>query len=304
MTGIERLECLAEKLGGYACNKEEFFGFLLAPKLREIAADITQEVSDRSGYESDVLAWVEKNGGLDAVKERTMPEDMSWPFYEDGEPVRIGGYWQQDGFDESVTYVDSISFAEDGVRLENEYHEVFYRYGERVKWPAPKAYDADGVEIRDGDTVWSVNTGMRYTVEKVTGESIRIELRSEIGTKVSLFPLQLTHERPVLDADGVPIKKGDTVWHKATGIKYRAFRFSAIENRVWGENDLGSFFLDCSQLTHERPDSFSLIEQDAELTPYDYAMKYGKPDGVSNGKFQRVDLVRRAKALAERERGE
>lgn len=70
MTGIERLECLAEKLGGYACKNEEFFGFMLAPKLREIAADITQEVSDRSGYESDVLAWVEKNGGLDAVKEQ------------------------------------------------------------------------------------------------------------------------------------------------------------------------------------------------------------------------------------------
>lgn len=209
MMELDRLHGIADDIDRTVWGRE------LAAALHSIAAGIGEKVDEMSRvgeYESNVLAWVEKNGGLEAVKERTMPEDMSWPFYEDGEPVRLGEHWQQDGYDWSITSIDSIEFAEDGVRFENECADAFYRYGERVKRPAPPVLDADGVEIRVGDTVWSVNSGLRYTVEKVAGEFIRIECRSEIGTKVSLFPLQLTHRAPVLAADGEPLEAGQTVW--------------------------------------------------------------------------------------------
>ena len=370
MVELDRLRAIADDL-----SKSEWCMGLSAA-LQKTLEDIARETEDISGYESDVLAWVEKNGGLDAVKERTMPEDMSWPFYEHGEPVRIGGYWQQDGFDESVTYVDSISFAEDGVRLENEYHEVFYRYGERVKWPEPKVLDADGVEIRVGDEVWPkypsadrseqveraevvgiqakhgrvdvqavYPTGLSFreqvdadwlthrkpvlaadgkplevgqtvwhrggnacgVVESIDAGSLMhtVRYRSDGGEEYRDAAKDLTHQRPVLDADGAPIKVGDTVYDKDTGDRFEVDGFS-YDGVVCTDIDACESDIEIlpSQLTHaktEPPDSFSLIEQDVEMCPYDYAMKYGKPDGVSNGKFQRVDLVRRARALAEKE---
>ena len=198
MTGIERLRDIAD---------DRYSGGMVhisVQKLREICEQIEGEVDDISGRDSDVLAWVEEHGGLDAVNERTMPEDMSWPFYEDGEPVRLGEHWQQDEYDWSITSIDSIEFAEDGVRFENEYADAFYRYGERVKRPAPPVLDADGVEIHKGDTVWVASNGMGpYIVDRlpIPGETDVLRLVDETGTCWSdsgfgYIASQLTHERP------------------------------------------------------------------------------------------------------------
>ena len=310
MTGIERLEFLADVLAD-----NEKYG-AVAANLREIAAQITAELTDREGYESDVLAWVEESGGLDAVKERTMPEGMSWPFYEDGEPVRLGEHWQQDGYDWSITSIDSIEFAEDGVRFENEYADAFYRYGERVKRPAPPVLDADGVEIRVGDTVYLLpgdwcnvfpclgyHGGEKMEVFSLHADHVEggINCRETCSPKGTCYPQpsQLTHRAPVLAADGKPLEVGQTVYHIADGKEYTVEELFEDGAMVTPDGITGGRCR-ADYLTHERPDSFSLIEQGAEMCPYDYAMKYGKPDGVSNGKFQRVDLVRRCRALAER----
>ena len=138
------------------------------------------------------------------IRGRLMPEGMSWPFYEDGEPVRLGEHWQQDEYDWSITSIDSIEFAEDGVRFENEYADAFYRYGERVKRPAPPVLDADGVEIHKGDTVWVASNGMGpYIVDRlpIPGETDVLRLVDETGTCWSdsgfgYIASQLTHERP------------------------------------------------------------------------------------------------------------
>lgn len=70
MEGIDRLHEIAEDVGRTVWLRE------LGAALSDTADAIARETEDISGYESDVLAWVEKNGGLDAVKERTMPEGM------------------------------------------------------------------------------------------------------------------------------------------------------------------------------------------------------------------------------------
>ena len=54
----------------------------------------------------------------------------------------------------------------------------------------------DGRPLREGETVWSVDSGTKYTVEKVTDGLIPIKCCSEMGSTVSLHPSQLTHERP------------------------------------------------------------------------------------------------------------
>lgn len=141
------------------------------------------------------------------------------------------------------------------------------------------------------------------------------ELASALHNIAAGIEEKVDEMRHVLDADDVPIKKGDTVWHKATGIKYRVFRFSAMENRVWGENDFGSFLLDCSMLTHTKPepDTWERIEDDATLSPEVYCHRNGidisQKDGTeifladTVGPMAR-DLVRRCREVAERERGE
>ena len=253
MTGLDRLHEIAEDVG-----RTVWLGDLGAA-LHDTLDAIEREARGLSGYESDVLAWVEKNGGLDAVKERTMPEDMSWPFYEDGEPVRIGEYVICDERC-SPAAVDCIEFNESGFKLYGESGHLIagsdMPYGERVKRPAPKVYDVDGVEIHEGDKVYFTDGR-----EQECDTAVRVNIDYKGEPYVQLGRMN--------DA-------GYTTYTECSCI-------------------------DPSQLTHERPDSFSLIEQDSELTPYDYALKYGKPDVVSNGKFQRVDLVRRARALAEKE---
>lgn len=54
----------------------------------------------------------------------------------------------------------------------------------------------DGKPLREGETVWSVDSGTRYTVEKITDGLIPIKCRSEMGYTVLLHPSQLTHTKP------------------------------------------------------------------------------------------------------------
>ena len=63
MEGIDRLHGIAEDVGRTVWLRE------LGAALSDTADAIEGGLRDLSGYESDVLAWVEENGGLDAVKE-------------------------------------------------------------------------------------------------------------------------------------------------------------------------------------------------------------------------------------------
>ena len=314
MTGIERLEFLADVLAD-----NEKYG-AVAANLREIAAQITAELTDREGYESDVLAWVEESGGLDAVRERLMPEGMEWllevwPKWSNGEYCKFGDWWVSDNYGVpkpkrfrrlSIYTPEQLDEWGQGDGESYDYEWDFLRPADpkyrpdKVEPPAPKVLDADGVEIHRTDRVWLLDGSGPYTVDCNWGDGTCsiVELVEHVRVD------QLTHRAPVLAADGRPLREGDKPYRVDNGKQVEVRRvdpdygeecvFVGIDGTALG------YWLRPGQLTHERPDSFSLIEQDAELTPYDYAMKYGKPDGVSNGKFQRVDLVRRCRALAER----
>lgn len=254
--------------------------------------------SERMG---DILSALE-NGA-----KRLMPEGMEWPRFEDGEPVRLGEHWEEDGFDESVTRIDSIEFAEDGVRFENEYADTFYRYGERVKRPTPKVLDADGVEIRVGDTVWTDYGDGPWTVTKITtahawhvyGES------DELGS-LDMPPSTLTHRAPVLAADGKPLREGETVYHVNSGIEY-SVRSVTNGGAHLSKGDKPGGYCRADYLTHERPvaDTWERLEEDAGKSPCDYFCfdedeTCGKCPASAKNCEQTMarDLVRRAKKLA------
>lgn len=176
-----------------------------------------------------------------------------WPKFEDGEPVMIG--------DEATNnknqrfMVKRIEFRHGKWMLNDSVTEGHYlngKSGERVKRTAPKVLDADGVEIKMGDTVWH-HSGFAHGV--VTS----IDAGSLMGT-VCYF-------------NG-----------------YAEFRDAAKD------------------LTHTRPDSWERLEEDASKEPCLYFGFEDKLCGDGAGcpanklgncsKLKASDLIRRAKKLA------
>lgn len=176
-----------------------------------------------------------------------------WPKYEDGSYVRLGdSYIDTDGDENEVMAIEFNDRCADLIGVEG-YRTGFEPF-ERVKRPAPKVLDADGVLIKVGDTVWH-----------------------EDGT--------------MLRVDGFGgIEDGETIVN--VHIIRGATQWSAVRSL---------------SLTHTRPDSWERLEEDATMSAWSYRDKYGLAVGVSDGEYIpttvafALDLVRRAKALAEKE---
>ena len=92
------------------------------------------------------------------LRTRLMPEGMewlveSWPRFEDDAPVCIGDEisWRDEGgVVNSIELQDGGYFILHAADSAEDWILPQYFPGERVKRPAPKVYDADGVEIREG----------------------------------------------------------------------------------------------------------------------------------------------------------
>lgn len=120
-----------------------------------------------------------------------------WPKFEDGEYVWIGD-------DVSGMDVRSFVFTESGAMVTNltsvpAYGE-YRKYGEPFKRPAPKVLDADGVEIKVGDTVWHED-GTMLRVDGFggieDGETIvNVHVIRGAVPWIAVRSLSLTHTRP------------------------------------------------------------------------------------------------------------
>ena len=247
-----------------------------------------------------------------------MPKVVDWPRFIDGSPVLFGD--KIDGLREEVQTIVLFSDGCFGIGddLDTESCECFDS-GTRIKRPAPKVFDADGVEIHVGDTVWVV--GDAWPSMKVLeikpdddpdvpehlvwcGETCCEPLSD---TKKWRIANQLTHRAPVLAADGKPLREGETVYHVADGracVVREVREVGAVVEPVDGR-PCGRCRAD--YLTHERLDSWGRLEDDASKSTCEYFdhQNYGcgscphYPSECQNDKAR--DLVRRAKALAERD---
>ena len=317
------------------------------------------------------------------LRKRAMPEGMCWPVFEDGEPVRPGDRLLDKGGDwfEAGSFVFTCDWwsvrgyqTEGFGDLNDETRRKLegMAYGTCVKRPAPKVLDADGVEIHVGDTVWATNGHGPFEVTRtVYADRLRVICDDEKNGHLNVYPEMLTHQRPVLDADGVEIREGDEVWdvdgsgpfivsgfvgeplavifeiaecndlpRKPSQLTHRAPVLAAdgrplsVGEHVYhvetgaelvvkelpkpGEyqavvvfalptspaSHLTSF--DPDRLTHERPESWDRLEEDATMSAATYCERMGieVEEGHSFVEPMARDLVRRARALAERERGE
>lgn len=163
-----------------------------------------------------------------------------WPRFEDGELVMPGdkAHYASAHNDETEIEVESITTMNGYfVLCDDECRSNQYEQGQRVKRPVQSVLDADGVEIRAGDTVWfrSLSTGDRMRKATVTG----------FGEHSLDGPLATLKD----EAGGT--------WH-----------------------------IDPKKVTHVQPDSWERLEEDAE---------FNDETGIVGGN---LDIVRRAKALA------
>lgn len=338
--------------------------------------------------DAETPAWAEDLGGRKSVERRLMPEGMEWPRFEDGEPVRFGDV-VSDGYETGRVYyvtfdtVNPVIIGFTDERPDQDpgtWLEVSVSDGERVNRPAPKVLDADGVEIREGDTVcgtrdmepmkvvdtdshefgfkrvkcekkgdgfwfycpdelthrapvlaadgvplevgqtvYGVGGGEEFEVVNIRDGMPLLKCRGGEAKYTATEPEYLTHARPVLAADGRPLREGETVYEvEGTGHAYKV-----VGIRVGDGDPLTPTVVTCDegdgtsehflppQLTHERPDSWERLEEDAEKDPCGYFGFDGEEpcgkcpaSGKNCEQTMAIDLVRRCRALAERERGE
>lgn len=185
--------------------------------------------------------------------------------------------------------------------------------------PAHKALDADGVEIRVGDSVWDNRNWDALIVHSIGDEGNTVACRyvdvddDAIPVHGMWMPSTLTHRAPVLAADGKPLREGETVYLTDSPT---AFVVDDIMTREDGATVVhlkdGAWNLP-QYLTHERPESWERLEEDAKKGSCDYfgcdadgchgcpAYDWNTARGGNGcGNAKMLDLVRRAKALAER----
>ena len=284
------------------------------------------------------IAWVREHGGLDSVEDaiktnewalslaviahdalfgedserdttptefkreidkRLMPAGMEWPMFEDNEPVRFGD--EHENGKGNASPLNRVCFYIDGTTiLGRGQTKVRLAPGERVKRPAPKVVDADGVEIHAGDVLYSVETGGSVTVDSIEPGNPWFATTDGALQHCAKF----THRAPVLAADGKPLKVGEHVWNaeiRRFGTVEDIFETELCGKLVRFAYDGGGYgAYDASRLAHERPETWERINDDASLAPAVYCDRYSLFDEDDYTTAMAQDLVRRARNLAER----
>lgn len=254
----DALSGMADKVNG-ALNSKGFqinARRVLASRLREAAErpDLSWPalcdvlcVSGRKEAVRALAAMVDPKYAPTEKERRIL--DM-WPKFEDGEYLWFGDAYVDTGGDANEVQAVELSEAcADLVGLEG-FHTVV-EPGERVKRPGQSVLDADGVEIKVGDTVWIISE-----CTETPGEPYRVKGINKYGEVLLDFHFE-----------------------RSTGMK--------------GE-----------YLTHTSPDSWERLEEDAEKNPFDYCKDVGhRLDTCENSEaYKARDIVRRAKKLVGVER--
>lgn len=191
-----------------------------------------------------------------------------------------------------------------------------------IAWP-----EVDGEPVMPGDVLWDAGTGRRVAVDRVgfdrdgtvlvAGDSEEIRAAGIDGIaypagEVSLDGLTRTEPEPVLDRDGVPIEVGDTVYRddgSAHTVK-RLLRGKRFNVRTFSETG-NVYEIRYEDLTHQRPDSWERIAEDARKELVDYwscrgiecidcpaKFPYLRYDTENCSLAMDADIVARVKALA------
>ena len=223
--------------------------------------------------------------------ERPAPKALDADGVEIRVDERVRSKWSHDGWWYVVTRVEStgkvsLKAVKDGSETVLNAANLTHR---------DSVFDANGEPCEVGDAVWwTRNLAGSFRIIRIEQDG-KCAIRDDDPDEpcgMTVPADQLTHRAPVLAADGEPLREGEHVWHVETGAELvvkelpKPGEYQAVVVFAPPASHLTSF--DPDMLTHERPDSWERLEEDAanlDEMPCDYSAK---------------DLVRRAKKLAER----
>lgn len=224
--------------------------------------------------------------------------------YEDGEPLKCGDKIDYKG--ETLTVYNyeihhGLKFYYT-LNLSNGKSVKFYS-GEIVRRPKPKVLDADGIEINVGDTVWNLDMGSCGIVDTIEDEyfnpgKVIVYCVNEYGYRLfAKHPERLTHNEPILDADGVEIKVGNKVYDLLGMYDCPLAVISINDKAVTVSIPDGKGYTNFTpdNLTHNEPDSLEKIIESMVA----YSGEYVRPDTLEDQKI--YEWVTRLNAILERD---
>lgn len=228
-----------------------------------------------------------------------------WPKFEDGEYVWFGDSVEHDGTTETVQGFKLYRCGPAFLSVVGVDTEKWLRIDDykSVKRPVQSVLDADGAEIEVGDNLYDTYTGCMRTVRAINANgTIEFEGHDNRGW----FTKFLTHRAPVLAADGLPLREGETVWHE-DGSEWIVEEMNRYGARCFDGDRRRTFDPRC--LTHTRPDSWERLEEDAQKNACDYfgvecdseakcRMCPHFQDDSDCSLDMNADIIRRAKKLA------
>lgn len=133
------------------------------------------------------------------------------PRFEDGEPVQFGDEFADCSGNphtlHEIRYRDKAAaglgakcLLEANTTSPKDYDGISFNLwdGQTVKRPEPKVLDADGVEIKVGETVWCVYHTERFVVEDIHEASgvMFVNVRGDGEHRTCFKPHELSHREP------------------------------------------------------------------------------------------------------------
>lgn len=190
-----------------------------------------------------------------SMRKRLMPEGMEWPKV-DGEPVDF-----KTAYEPSLGVLEAVSIYNNGA-CEVMSHDGIVKNATEIHVFKPKVLDADGVEIKPGDTVCGTRDMEPMRVVDTDSDECgfkKIKCEKEGDGFWFYCPDELTHKLPVLAADGEPLEVGQTVYHTDTGREYQIHSINDdgkgafVYNNSLGQDAAGLHLCPVGNLTHQRP---------------------------------------------------
>ena len=296
MTGIERLRELADDMSvqSLCCalldgkqehwNAQCWAGMTVNGMLRTIANQIEAEQEERVTRrveDREAAEWVREHGGLDEVRRD----------FQDAANQRVE-LCAALGVDLDTGWADATCVMRDRLMPDG------------MEWPR-----FDSGDLVDFGDVAARDDGEPAVVDKIVfyGDQWRLydQYACEINEDMMGPGERVERAAPkVLDKDGVEIRVGDTVWHEdGTELRVLGFKHEEDGERIVSVEYTGGptnwSKVRSLSLTHQRPDSWERLEDDAGKNPFDYCKDVGhRLDTCENSEaYKARDIVRRAKAL-------
>ena len=173
---------------------------------------------------------------------------------------------------------------------------------EGMEWPRFE----DGEQVKFGDEVHAENEppypSFDIVIDRIALDHSGFFTLFDDGNCEVEYRIGERVKRPapkVLAADGEPLEVGQTVYKLDDDRPYTLEWFDGDHVYINAGGSSFDIWTFPNKLTHERPDSWERIEEDAGKNPFDYCKAVGhRLDTCENSEaYKARDLVRRAKLL-------